>query len=63
MVKANLLALRDAIQERDMRRVRQLMIEHMTDTGMMAVEPIGFEDSASGRVGPGVLEREENNDA
>ncbi len=48
VVKAILLALREAVQERDIRRVRQLMIEHMTDTGMMAVEPIGFEDSASG---------------
>ena len=43
-VCANLLALRDAVQEHDTRLVRQLMIEHMSDTGALTIEPIGFED-------------------
>ena len=44
-VRANLLSLRDAVQAGDMRRVRQLMIEHMTDTGALVMEPIGFDDT------------------
>jgi DNA-binding GntR family transcriptional regulator len=46
-IRANLMSLRDAIQGRDVRRVRQVMIEHMTDTGMLTIEPIGFEDVSS----------------
>jgi DNA-binding GntR family transcriptional regulator len=43
-VRANLLALRAAIESGDTRRVRQLMVEHMTDTSTLAIEPVGFED-------------------
>jgi len=43
-IRANLLSLRDAVQDGDLRRVRQLMIDHMTDTGSLTIEPIGFED-------------------
>lgn len=43
-VRANLIALRDALRDNDLRRVRKLMIEHMTDTGLLTIEPIGFED-------------------
>jgi DNA-binding GntR family transcriptional regulator len=46
-VRANLRSLRAAIQGDDIRRVRQLMIEHMTDIGALTIEPIGFEDAAS----------------
>jgi DNA-binding GntR family transcriptional regulator len=45
-IRANLLDLREAVQARDVRRVRRVMIEHMTDTGMLTIEPIGFEDVA-----------------
>ncbi len=45
-IRANLLALRAAVQAGDLRRVRQLMIEHMTDTGVLTIEPIGFEDGS-----------------
>lgn len=44
-VRANLLSLRTAVIEGNMSRVRQLMIEHMTDTGTLAIEPLGFEDT------------------
>jgi DNA-binding GntR family transcriptional regulator len=44
-IRANLLALQDAVQNRDTRRVRQVMIEHMTDTISLTIEPIGFEDA------------------
>ncbi len=43
-IRANLMALRDAVQNGDLRRVRQVMIDHMTDTGSLTIEPIGFED-------------------
>jgi DNA-binding GntR family transcriptional regulator len=43
-IRANLLLLRDAVQDGDLRRVRQVMIDHMTDTGSLTIEPIGFED-------------------
>ena len=43
-VRASLLAIRDAVQAGDIRKVRQLMIEHMTDTGALIIEPIGFDD-------------------
>ncbi len=44
-VRINLLALRDAIQKGELRQVRQLMIEHMTDAGRLTIGPTGFEDS------------------
>lgn len=47
VVRASLLTLREAVRAHDIRRVRQLMIDHMTDTGMPAIEPIGFEDHSS----------------
>ncbi len=43
-VRNNLLALGRAVRSRDIARVRQLMIEHMTDTGTLTIEPIGFGD-------------------
>jgi DNA-binding GntR family transcriptional regulator len=43
-VRANLRSLRAAIQDGDIRRLRHLMIEHMTDIGTLTIEPIGFED-------------------
>lgn len=43
-IRANLMALRDAVENGDLRRVRQVMIDHMTDTGSLTIEPIGFED-------------------
>lgn len=41
-VRNNLLALGRAVRSGDMPRIRQLMIEHMTDTGTLTIEPIGF---------------------
>lgn len=43
-VRNNLLALGEAVRSNDMARIRQLMIEHMTDTGTLTMEPIGFGD-------------------
>ncbi len=44
-VRSNLLALRDAIRAKDLRRVRKLMIDHMTDVSGMTIDPVGFEDN------------------
>ena len=46
-IKGNLLALRDAIQAHDLQQVRHLMIDHMTDTSGMTIDPIGLGDAYS----------------